>query len=463
MKVVIAGASGFVGKKLVNRLIGEGEFEVRSLARSMTPSCDLFSLLEVEKALEGQNQGIYLVHSMLPSSQLSQGNFADYDLILADNFARAAKKCGLKRIIYLGGIIPKELEAHPERLSLHLKSRLEVEDIFRSYDIPLLALRAGIVMGREGSSFQMLLRLVERLPMMVCPAWTQTKSSPIHIDDVVESFYRALKDQNLTGVFDLAGGQSISYLEMLQNCAKKMHKKRIFLDIPFFSPKLSKLWVRLITGAPKSLVSPLIDSLKHKMTPNPDKLFEIPNWKYKTFDNSIDEIILQDKSHSLEKPKAYLKSSTQNREGVVQSVQRFKMPIGKTAEWASKEYVSWLNQSFMGLMNVKSEGDKTRFYLLGRFVLLLELTMSIDRSFDERVLFYISGGILNKSGKKARLEFRVTHDKKYLITAIHDFRPKLPWYIYKYSQALIHARVMKHFGRHLLMMVEREGFEPSKA
>jgi nucleoside-diphosphate-sugar epimerase len=185
MKVAIAGASGFVGKKLLERLGRDPGIEVLPLARSLRPSCDLFSLLEVEEALKGQEQGIYLVHSMLPSSQLSQGNFADYDLILADNFARAAAKAGLKRIIYLGGIIPKNLEAAPEHLSLHLKSRLEVEEIFRSYKIPVLSLRAGMVMGGEGSSFQMLLRLVDRLPLMVCPAWTQSKSEPIHVDDVV--------------------------------------------------------------------------------------------------------------------------------------------------------------------------------------------------------------------------------------------------------------------------------------
>jgi len=449
MKVVIAGASGFVGKNLVARLSKDKSLEIKSLARSLKPPCDLFSLLEVERALEGQEQGIYLVHSMLPSSQLSQGNFADYDLILADNFARAAKKHGLKRIIYLGGIIPKELEKHPEELSLHLKSRLEVEELFRSYDIPVLALRAGIVMGAEGSSFQMLLRLVERLPMMVCPAWTHTKSSPIHIDDVVESFYTALSSPATLGTFDLEGAQSISYLEMLQTCAKKFEKNRLFLNVPFFSPKLSKLWVRLITGAPKSLVSPLIDSLKHEMAPDQSKIFKIPHWKYKTFDESIDEIIVEKNSQRADTPKAYLRASPASREGVVQSVQRFPLPVGKSAEWASREYVSWLNEHLKHLIKVKTEGDKTRFYLLGSSTLLLELTLSPDRSFDERILFYISGGILNNSSKKGRLEFRVTHDKKFLITAIHDFRPKLPWYLYKYSQAIMHARVMRQFGEYI--------------
>jgi nucleoside-diphosphate-sugar epimerase len=449
MKVVIAGASGFVGKYLLERLSKDPSIQVKPLARSLNPPCDLFSLHDVEKALEGQEQGIYLVHSMLPSSQLSQGNFADYDLILADNFARAAKKNGLKRIIYLGGIIPKELELYPEQLSLHLKSRLEVEDIFRSYDIPVLALRAGIVMGKEGSSFQMLIRLVERLPMMICPAWTRTKSSPIHIVDVVESFYTALKNPSASGTYDLEGGGSISYFEMLQRCAKKINKKRVFLDVPFFSPKLSKLWVRSITGAPPSLVNPLIESLKHNMAPDQEKIYKIPNWKYKTFDESIDEMIIDNKLNSGQSPKAYKNVSKLNREGLVQSVQRFRLPAGKSAEWASKEYVTWLNETHKGLIQVKTDGDKTRFYLFGTKTIMLELTLSPDSSFDDRILFYISGGILNNSTKKGRFEFRVTQDKKFLIAAIHDFRPKLPWYLYKYSQALMHARVMKQFGEYI--------------
>src|SRR5687768_3772724 len=103
MKLAIAGASGFVGQALMRRLERDPGLELKPLVRSLKPPCDLFSLRDVEDALKGQDEAVYLVHSMLPSSQLSQGNFADYDLVLADNFARAAKKNGVRRIIYLGG------------------------------------------------------------------------------------------------------------------------------------------------------------------------------------------------------------------------------------------------------------------------------------------------------------------------------------------------------------------------
>ncbi len=460
MKVVVAGASGFVGKELIKRLQEDSSLEIRALGRSLknaktgqleTMHCDLFSLLDVERALEGQDVAIYLVHSMLPSSQLSQGRFEDYDLIIADNFARAAKKQNIKRVVYLGGIIPKGKDSHPEELSLHLRSRLEVEEVFNSYEVPLLALRAGMIMGKEGSSFQMLLRLVQRLPFMICPAWTRSRSSPIHVRDVAESFYYVIKDKNLFGSFDLENGQSISYFEMLQRCAEKLHKKRLFLDVRYFSPKLSKFWVSFITGAPKILVYPLVDSLQHDMSPDPTHALRIPNWKYITYDEALEEVIqqLDENSDLLEEPKAYKNPLPEAHQRIVQSVQRHPLPQGKSAEWASQEYVKWLNANFRGLVFVHTEGDISRFYIAGTHKVLLELTISRDRSSEDRILFYITGGLLAQETKRGRLEFRVTHDGKNLITAIHDYRPRLPWYLYKYSQALMHASVMKRFGEYL--------------
>ena len=154
LKVAIAGAGGFVGAALTARLVADG-VRVIALGRAApAPSgpgdamierrqADLFSLLQVELALAGADVGVYLVHSMMPAAQLTQGRFDDLDIVLADNFARAARAQGLKRIVYLGGLIPTSRHD----LSRHLESRLEVERVLGSTGIPVTTLRAGLIVG----------------------------------------------------------------------------------------------------------------------------------------------------------------------------------------------------------------------------------------------------------------------------------------------------------------------------
>jgi uncharacterized protein YbjT (DUF2867 family) len=169
MKIAIAGASGFVGQMLIEDL--KDEHEIIALGRSQKQievaagnnqvewrSCDLFSLLQTEQALIGAEIGIYLVHSMLTRAKLTQSTFEDCDLLLADNFARAAQKVGLKRIVYLSDLIPAGKE-----LSRHLESRREVELALSSHGNVVTTVRAGLIIGAKGSSFQMLYLLVKRL------------------------------------------------------------------------------------------------------------------------------------------------------------------------------------------------------------------------------------------------------------------------------------------------------------
>ena len=177
MKICIAGATGFIGRKLCEALAerhqviaitrrtitGQPESSVAPVMQVPQPgivwrSADLFSLLQLERALDGADVAVYLVHSMLPASRLTQGSFEDLDLILADNFARAAKLRGIKRIIYLGGLLPRG------ELSPHLRSRKEVEDVLASHGVPTVTLRAGLVIGPQSSSYRIMERLVRQVP-----------------------------------------------------------------------------------------------------------------------------------------------------------------------------------------------------------------------------------------------------------------------------------------------------------
>ena len=317
-KIVIAGASGFVGRALVERL--RTQYEIVALSRSpgrIDPEspgkkqvewrqCDLFSMLETEQCLQDVDAGIYLVHAMSASSHLSQGSFDDFDLIMADNFRRSAEKFQLQQIVYLGGIIPDN-KADAE-MSHHLRSRREVEAVFKNKKVPVTILRAAMILGAEGSSFHVLLRLVERLPFILGPSWTQTKSQPIALKDVLASIEYSLRDgMKQTEVFDVAGPTVLSYLEMMKRVAKALKKRIFFVALPVMTPQLSRLWVTLVTGAPKDFIQPLIESLHCPMEADPTRQLHIPNYQFASFDEALAEAL---KTYSGKKLPVLLKPAT---------------------------------------------------------------------------------------------------------------------------------------------------------
>src|SRR5690606_15038482 len=174
-------------------------------------ACDLYSLLQAEQALAGADYAFYLVHSMMPMASLTQGSFEDIDLILADNFARAASKAGVKQIIYLGGIIPSGT-----LLSRHLRSRLEVEQTLAAHGVPVTRIRASLIVGARGSSFQIVEKLVKRLPLLLCPRWTRTLTQPIALKDVLEILQYVMgKPEHFHHAYDVGGPSVLSYVEVL--------------------------------------------------------------------------------------------------------------------------------------------------------------------------------------------------------------------------------------------------------
>lgn len=454
IKIVIAGASGFVGKKLIHYILDNTNFRVVALSRSEKKSLDprlewrkvdLFSLLEVEKATAGCDIAIYLVHSMLPSAHLDQGTFEDYDLLLADNFATAIEKNKLKQVVYLGGIIPDEA-----KLSLHLRSRLEIEKVFENKSFKFTNLRAGLIIGRDGSSFNIMYNLVNRLPILVCPKWTESLATPIYIDDVIESLAAVLNNEKFYNTtYEIGGATTLTYRQLLEVLANKLKLNRLFFAFPLSIIFISRLWVRLFSGASKELVYPLLESLKHSMATHPNKLLPIDK-KYLTYEESIDNVVKLGNQEVVKySPPTYKKR-------FVRSVQRFDLPKNKSAIWVAEEYMRWLPQFLSPFLKVVVDNGVVKFNLLFNFINLLELTYSVDRSYQGRTLFYITGGLLAKVHEKGRLEFRETLDKNFIIAAIHDFKPALPWFIYKYTQAIVHLFVMLSFGRHLSKLEERE-------
>jgi uncharacterized protein YbjT (DUF2867 family) len=448
-KIVVAGASGYIGKAIIPRLLEKfPEAEITALSRSQQNSedpritwkaCDLFSLRSIELAIpEHVDLVFYLVHSMGPTAQLDQGSFADYDLILADNFSKALKTKGIQQLIYLGGLIPQSKE-----LSLHLQSRLEVEEVFTEHQLPTTVFRAGLILGDSGSSFQILLKLVDRLPLMVCPSWTQTLTTPVDLTTVLSALTSAaLEEKHFNKVYDLAGCKPLTYLEMMKETAKKKGKKRFFFSVPFFTPTLSRLWVSLITNTPKNLAYPLIESLRHPMVAREFNMFSKENLSVSYFE-------LLDKASMKTHPRGSLFRFQAQRK-TVRSIQRLPLPAGKNAEWVKNQYIHWLPRFLAPLVKVNTDGTKVIFSIILDKLVLLELDLAEHRSNSDRQLLYINKGLLVASKNQGRLEFRTVLNGKYILAAIHDFRPALPWFIYKYTQAKLHLIVMNNFRKYLL-------------
>lgn len=461
MKIVVAGASGYIGHGLIPHLLESfTDATIYALSRSGTVSenprlisapCDLFSLKAIEEALPAEvDLAYYLVHSMVPTAQLDQGSFADYDLILADNFARVLKKRNVSRVLYLGGILPEG-----EERSLHLQSRREVEKVFLSHELPAVVLRAGLVIGTGGSSFQMLNVLIDRLPVLVCPAWTQTRANPVSLSFMLDTLIALAKEPDAVGkIYDVANCVPTTYLEMMKQTAEAKGLKRRFLRVPFFSPTISRLWVQLITGASKNLVYPLVESLRHEMLARPDHAYR--NGPLKTYGELLAEVDFHAKVKSL--PRSY-----RPMRNTVRSVQRILLPEGKRADWVRDEYIQWLPNFLYPFVRLSQDKETVSFVLFAKRFKMLVLRASSERSTVDRQLLYIIKGFLVAEAERGRLEFREVLGRKFILAAIHDYRPALPWVVYRQTQARIHLFVMKAFSRHLARISRSLGESPPKS
>ncbi len=450
-RILIAGASGFIGQALLKRLELDFSLSIVALSRQKINfehprlewrQADLFSLKDIAQAMRGCDQVVYLVHSMLPSASLVQGTFYDLDLILADNFARAAKINKVSHIVYLGGLLPLD-QSH---LSWHLKSRLEVEECFQGAATQLTVLRAGMVLGEGGSSFVMMRRLVQRLPVMLCPRWTENKTQTIDLNDLISVLEKCLTDESVRGhTWDVGGEEKYNYKDILKLTSELMHKKTYFINLNVFSPGFSRFWVSLVTGAPRALVYPLVQSLIHSMNVREEARFPFPELMATPIKDSLTRLV----SKAEGRVYAFLTPVVLNAPKHVRSVQRLPLPEGHNAEWVAQEYFKWLPRFFSFIVKIKITGSLCNFYFLSPKFALLLLKKSVDRSSPDRQLLYIKGGLLAAKQTRARLEFREVLHKKFIIAGIHDFRPALPWLAYRYTQAIVHLIVMKSFSKHL--------------
>jgi len=261
--VLVFGASGYIGSNLVARL-SEMQSPVRASARNravlLGRGWDNVELVEADAlkpeslapALSGVDIAYYLVHSMAAGS-----HFARLDLEAAGNFSRAAEQAGVRRIIYLGGLIP----ANP--VSEHLRSRQETGERLRAGKVPVTEIRAGMIVGPGSAAYEVIRDLVNHLPLMITPRWVRTRSSPIALDNLLEYMLRVpYLDAAVNRSFDVGGPEVLTYEDIMRQYGEVIGKHPVIIPVPVLSPLLSSYWLRLVTSVPTNIARALIEGLK---------------------------------------------------------------------------------------------------------------------------------------------------------------------------------------------------------
>jgi uncharacterized protein YbjT (DUF2867 family) len=284
VKVLVAGASGFVGQRLCVALDRAGHDVVamtRNPARyrgAGTPvRGDVQQPATLERAMVGCQAAYYLVHS------LQDTDFENKDAAGATAFGQAAARNGLHRIIYLGG-----LGDDADELSPHLRSRRQVENLLGTGGVPVTVIRAGIIIGNGGISWELTRQLVEHLPVMITPRWVATRTQPIAIDDVVTYLAGVLEPPEAAGrVYEAGGPDVVQYSTMLRRVAAIENRPLVILPVPLLSPWLSSLWLTLVTDIDTGTGRNLVDSMTNEVIVRDDSIRDLIPIQPTSYDDAV--------------------------------------------------------------------------------------------------------------------------------------------------------------------------------
>lgn len=479
MKVLLTGANGYIGTRLLPVLLEQGHevvCMVRDKRRFAAESDfgnrvtiitgDLLKPLEeIPKDIQA---AYYLVHSM----SASENGFSDLELRSAQNFVNALKITDCNQLIYLTGIV------NDAELSKHLSSRLAVEEELKKSGIAFTILRAAIIIGSGSASFEIIRDLTEKLPVMVAPKWVQTKCQPIGIRDVLRYLSGVLSNEKAFGqIFDIGGPDVLSYKEMMMQYAEVRQLKRIIITVPLLTPRLSSLWLNLVTSVPYSLARSLVDSMKNEVICKEDSItLVVPGacFPYRETLKLAFEKIEQNSIVSSWKDalnRGYLETGFMDQVKVPQNgtlEYKVKMPferdpkevfeniwgIGGNRGWY---YLNWL-WNLRGFLDKLLGGVGTRrgrtnhLNLQAGDVLDFWRVLLADKS-NKRLLLFAE----MKVPGEAWLEFKIVeHHDQVFLSQIATFRPSGLWgRAYWYAMFPFHFFLFKGMAREITLFKEQ--------
>lgn len=297
-KILITGASGFIGTRLTKALLAEGA-DIRCLVRRPAPFPpgvevaigDLLEPATLPAAMAGIDTAYYLVHSMAGG----RAGFEARDRAAAQNFTNAATAAGVRRVIYLGGLGDAAGE-----LSEHLLSRLEVGKILSSAPFATTFLRAAVIFGAGGASYEMIHSLVKHLPVMITPRWVSTKCQPIAVGNVINYLVGCLHEERTAGgTFDIGGPEIMSYREMMERFAAIEGRRLLIIPVPVLTPKLSSYWIGFITPIKASIAMPLIEGLANEVICRENRIRELLPFRLTPFAEAVKIALEEAKNQSI--------------------------------------------------------------------------------------------------------------------------------------------------------------------
>lgn len=297
---LVVGASGYIGTNLVEFLVAEGR-PVRAASRNIEVlegrgwegvefcEADVLQPSTLDAALQGIDTAYYLVHSMAAGK-----SFPELDAEAARNFAEAAARQGVQRIVYLGGLTPDKPKSD------HLKSREETGDILREGSVPVTELRAGMIIGPGSAAWEVIRDLVNHLPIMVTPRWVFSRSTPIALGNLLRYLADVPKHDATAGqTYDVAGHEVLTYAEIMRHYGKLIGKRPIIIPVPVLTPRLSSYWLRLVTAVPTNIAKALIDGLSQDVIARDNRLAELIPQHLMSFDEAAADALDAERQHAV--------------------------------------------------------------------------------------------------------------------------------------------------------------------